>query len=317
MSAEIVERIPPGVRLEMSRAGVQVIADRVGARLLHIKGSMTDPVLLGPRFEGTDVDVLVDPAGIPALHRALLAQGWQVYSTFRNNSSFEHAQTYFHPDWGHLDLHRRFPGIGITDDRAFEVLWADRAEVRAAGLPCAVPALTAQAVLLTLNAARAAGMGDTAARVWDALDEPARRDCLALVERLDAAVAFAAAHGDLERYAHRREYLLWKVASQGGTRTEDWLGRVRAGRTLRDRIGLVLRAPLVNTERLTHKLGRTPRPAEVVREFLMRSAQGAGEVTRAAGNRFRRESASTARDATPDSAARSPTDLGRQNRGEA
>lgn len=318
MLAEVVERIPPGVRLEMSRAGVQVIADRVGARLLHIKGSMTDPVLLGPRFEGTDVDVMVDPAGIPSLHRALVAAGWQVYSAFRNNSSFEHAQTYFHPDWGYLDVHRRFPGIGIADDRAFEVLWTDRAEVRAAGLPCAVPALTAQAVLLTLNAARAGGMGDTAARVWDALDGPARRDCLALVERLDAAVAFAAAHGDLERYAHRREYLLWKVASRGGTRTEDWLGRVRASRTLRDRIGLVLRAPLVNTERLTHKLGRRPRPAEIVREFLTRSAQGAREVTRAAGDRFRQGPAPTEGAAAHSSAARSsPTDPRRQKRGEA
>jgi len=303
VSAEVVERIPPGVRLEMSRAGVQVIADRVGARLLHIKGAMTDPALLGPRFEGTDVDVLVDPGGIPSLHRALVAQGWQVYSTFRNNSSFEHAQTYFHPDWGHLDLHRRFPGIGIADDRAFETLWADRAGVSAAGRPCAVPALTAQAVLLTLNAARAGGMGDTAARVWDALDEPARRACLALVERLDAAVAFAAAHGELERYAHRREYLLWKVASQGGTRTEDWIGRVRAGRTLRDRIGLVLRAPLVNTERLTHKLGRAPRPAEIVREFLMRTGQGVREVTRAVGARFRGGGAPGARPASPASAA--------------
>ncbi|MFD6700737.1 MULTISPECIES: 2-nitropropane dioxygenase [unclassified Microbacterium] len=314
MSAEIVERIPPGVRLEMSRAGVQVIAERVGARLLHIKGSMTDPALLGPRFVGTDVDVLVEPAGIPALHRALLAQGWTVYSTFRNNSSFEHAQTYFHPDWGHLDLHRRFPGVGIADDRAFEVLWADRAEARAAGLPCAVPSITAQAMLLTLNAARAGGMGDTAARVWDALDEPARRDCLALVERLDAAVAFAAAHGELERYAHRREYLLWKVASQGGTRTQDWMGRVRAGRTLRDRIGLVLRAPLVNTERLTHKLGRRPRPAEIAREFLVRTSQGVREVTLAVATRFR-GGAAPGETSAPRAPATDPTPTDRSSNG--
>lgn len=288
MSAEVVDQIPPGVRLEMSRAGVQVIADRIGVRLLHIKGSMTDPALLGPRFEGTDVDVMADPAAVPALHRALLRHGWSVYSTFRNNSSFEHAQTYFHPDWGHLDVHRRFPGIGIADERAFELLWADRAEAAAAGRPCAVPALTAQAVLLTLNAARAAGMGDTAARVWDALDPAGRKACLDLVDRLDARVAFAAAHGELEHYAHRREYLLWKVASQGGTRTQDWIARVRAARTLRDRIRLVLRAPLVNTERLTHKLGRRPRPADIVREFAARSARGIGELVHAARTRRKR-----------------------------
>lgn len=292
MSAEVVERIPQRVRLEMSRAGVQVIADGLGARVLHIKGTMTDPALIDRHFEGTDVDVMVDPAAIPSLHRALLAQGWRVYSTFRNNSSFEHAQTYFHPDWGHLDVHRRFPGIGIPDDRAFEVLWADRGEARVAGLPCAVPDLTAQAVLLTLNAARAEGRGDTAARVWDALDEPGRAACRALVGRLDAEVAFAAAHGELERFAHRREYLLWKVASQGGTRTEDWIARVRAARTLRERIALVLRAPLVNTERLTHRLGRRPRLVEVGREFAVRSARGLREIVQSAGARIRKRGGS-------------------------
>lgn len=309
MPAEVVEQIPPDVRLEMSRAGVQVIADRLGVRMLHIKGAMTDPLVLDRGFGGTDVDVLVDPAGIPRLHRELIARGWTVYSTFRNNSSFEHAQTYFHPDWGHLDVHRRFPGIGIADGEAFAILWADRGEARAAALPCAVPSRTAQAVLLTLNAARAAGQGDTAARIWAALDGPARTACLALVERLDAAVAFAAGHGDLEKYSHRREYLLWKVASQGGTRTQDWIGRVRAARTLRDRIRLVLRAPLVNTERLTHKLGRPPRFADVVREFVARTGQGAREVVRAVRARLR---SGAARGTEPRPPAAAPSDEPRQ-----
>ena len=288
MSADVIERIPSDARLEMSRAGVQVIADRIGVRLLHIKGDMTDPRVIDRGFGGTDIDVLIDPAGISALHDELARWGWELYSSFRNNSSFAHAQTYFHPDWGHLDLHRRFPGIGLSDDHAFEILWADHAEARAAGVRCAVPSLTAQAVLLTLNAARAGGRGRTASLIWDALDDPARAACRALVDRLDAQVAFAAAHGELERFAHRPEYLLWKVASQGGTRTEDWLGRVRAARTLREKAVLVLRAPLVNTERLAHKLGHTPGAAEIAREFLERTARGARELIRAAGSRIRR-----------------------------
>lgn len=314
MSAEVVERIPSGVRLEMSRAGVQVIADRIGVRLLHIKGDMTDPRVIDRGFGGTDIDVLVDPAGIPALHAELSRRGWAVYSTFRNNSSFGHAQTYFHPDWGHLDLHRRFPGIGLADDRAFAILWADHAEAPAAGIACAVPSLTAQAVLLTLNAARSEGRGRTASLIWDALDAPGRSACLALVERLDAQVAFAAAHGELERFAHRREYLLWKVASQGGTRTEDWIGRVRAAPTGRERIRLVLRAPLVNTERLAHKLGRAPSPIDVAREFAGRTVRGARELSRAAAARLRRgarpRAATTAGSAAPRPADAEPAERG-------
>jgi len=290
----------------MSRAGVQIMANRIGVRLLHIKGAMTDPAL-GPRIEGTDVDVMVDPADIPRLHRALLAGSWTVYSTFRNNSSFEHAQTYFHPDWGHLDLHRRFPGIRIADDRAFALLWAGHGVSSAAGVPCAVPSFAAQAVLLTLNAARAAFPGSAAERIWDALDGPARKDCLALVERLDAQVAFAAARGDLERYAHRREYLLWKVTSQGGTRTQDWLGRVRAAPTLGARARLVLRAPLVNTERLGHKLGHAPGAAEIAREFVVRTSRGARELGRAAVARMRPGADRSRRTASaPVSAAADP-----------
>lgn len=274
-------KIPVPVRLTMMRAAVQVLADQKNVRLLHIKGDMVDQRIRESPRSGTDVDVIVDPRRVDDLHDALIALGWSVYSTFENGSSFGHAQTYFHHDWGHLDVHRRFPGIRVRDDDAFDVLWNDHTEQTVAGIPCAVPSLEAQSLLYFLNAARSRSGGqDKAHALWERMDDSWRARCLELVYQLDAMVAFAAARGQLHQYRHRPEYRLWKVVSEGGTRTEEWWARVRAERRTSDRIRVALRAPLVNRDRLTHKLGRAPSNGEIVREFFVRAGQGIYEILR-------------------------------------
>src|SRR5690606_19183788 len=127
--------VPLSVRIELCRAGLQVMADGLGIRVLHIKGSTVDPSIRPVAAHGSDVDVIVDPRRTADMHRTLLAHGWEVYSTFDEGSPFGHAQTYWHQDWGYIDLHRRFPGIGRDDGTAFEVLWRDRGTVTAAGRP--------------------------------------------------------------------------------------------------------------------------------------------------------------------------------------
>ena len=58
---------------------------------------------------------------------------------------------------------------------------------------------------------------------------PELRDAVeALVDGLDARVAFAAAVGDLDRYRGEPDYRLWKVVSEGGARSEEWWARIRA-----------------------------------------------------------------------------------------
>lgn len=261
------------VRLEFSRAAVEVIARRAGIRLLHIKGETLDGTLRPGKRSGTDVDVLADPSRVPELHARMLENGWSVYSSFLDGSPFGHAQTYRHREWGYLDLHRRFPGVGVPDQDAFEVLWQERGAYSAAGVECSVSSVDAQAVLFVLNAARdLETLGAEARRLWAGQSEEERVRRSRLVRRLRAEVAFGAALGDLERYRRRREYLLWKTVSQGGSRTAEWWGRIKAAPTLGAALRTAARAPRVNRAALAHELGREPGTRDVIVAFRRRIA---------------------------------------------
>jgi hypothetical protein len=279
--------VPLPVRLLLGRAAVQVIATDVGADLLHIKGNAVDPVLRAYDAPGTDIDVMVRPTHIPLLHDALTRHGWVVYSSFVYGSPFGHAQTYLHPDWGYLDLHRMFPGIRLDAEAAFAELWRDRSEREFAGTPAAVPALRAQALLLVLNDVRSR-RGARAVATW--VDGPGldRAEVMALVTRLDARVAFAAATGDLAQYRREPDYRLWKGITQGSTRTGEWWARARAAGTIRETLAILVRAPLANVERLTHKLGRPPTRVEVMWATAMRPVRALREVLARGGLRRRR-----------------------------
>jgi hypothetical protein len=279
--------VPLQVRLQFGHAAVQFVADEVGADILHIKGVAVDGSLRAGHF-GTDVDVIVRPDQVTLIDRGLRRAGWALYSTFSNGSPFGHAQTYLHADWGYVDVHRNFPGIGLEPSAAFDLLWAERERIEIAGVRCPVPSVTAQRVLLVLNAARAAGRGRDLPTVWDEADAAQRAAMQHLVVRLRAEVAFAAATGGLERYRGEREYLLWKVVSQGGPRSLEWWARIRAARGVRERFRLIARAPLVNVDHLAHRLGRRPTAWEVLVEFLRRPVVAAREATRAARGRARR-----------------------------
>ena len=187
-----------------------------------------------------------------------LQHGWVVYSSFIYGSPYGHAQTYRHPDWGYLDLHRMFPGIRLDPEKAFDELWHDRVQREFAGTVAAVPSSTAQAVLLVLNDVRSR-QAKRAMKRWVKQPGLDRAEVMELVGRLDARVAFAAATGDLAQYRGERDYRLWKSITEGSTHTGEWWARVRAARTLREALGIVVRAPLANVERLTHQLGGAPR----------------------------------------------------------
>lgn len=270
--------VPLDVRLRFGRAAVQVVADRVGAAVLHIKGDAVDPSLR-PMSTGTDVDILVRPADVSRLDRAIRREGWRLYSTFANGSPFGHAQTYLHDTWGYLDLHRAFPGIRLDPASAFDVLDRDGSLFDEVGVACRVPGIDAQATLLLLNAARAGGRENSdVAWIWGRASRDDQERLLRLADELGARVALAAATGDLEQYRGAREYPLWKAISEGGSRSAEWWGRIRAASSAREALALVARAPLVNTEHLTHDLGREPTRAEVLREFFHRQRRAMAEV---------------------------------------
>lgn len=272
--------VPLAVRIRLARPAVQVIADEVGADILHIKGDAVDPVLRPVSSPGTDVDALVRPAHVARLDSALRNRGWRVYSTFAYGSPFGHAQTYEHSMWGYFDLHRHFPGIRLDPARAFELMWTGRQDVLLPGVRGSVPSLEMQATLLVLNAARARAGGVDAVRRWVEAPGMERAAVEACVEELDARVAFAAATGDLERFRGERDYPLWRVISQGGSRAAEWAARVRAAEGFAEALRITVRAPLVNVEQLAHDLGRQPTRSEIAAAFFARPMRAIRELPR-------------------------------------
>ena len=274
------------VRLVFARAAVQVIARRAGIRMLHIKGASIDRSLRATPRGGSDIDVMVDPAEVERMHAILLEHGWQVYSDFEAGSPFAHARTYMHREWGYLDLHRRFPGIRIPDDRAFELLWAGHSSHDAAGISCAVPSTDAQTVLLVLNAAREpVGRRAEARELWACRTPEEHERRAGLVRDLHAEVAFAAALGDLPRYRGRAEYPLWKAVSEDGGRIAEWWGRIRAAQSLAEALRIASRAPFVNREVLGHELGRSPTTKDLLSAYVRRVRVGLREIARRAVGR--------------------------------
>jgi hypothetical protein len=142
-----------------------------------------------------------------------------------------------------------------------------------AGRPCAVPSLPAQVLVLILHAGRSPSSGHSHRDIeasWGAADPELRREIQRLLEELDAHLGFAAAMGGLDGYRERRDYELWRVASEGGTRLDEWRARIKAAPTRRAALTLVLRAPLVNVEHLAMVLSRPPTRWEILREFFAR-----------------------------------------------
>ncbi|KRE25834.1 nucleotidyltransferase family protein [Agromyces sp. Soil535] len=274
--------VPLSVRLRLGHAAVQHLADQIGVDLLHIKGAAVDPSLRPSTSFGSDVDVLVRPDHVARLDRTLRDHGWRLYSTFEFGSPFGHAQTYTHDAFGYVDIHRFFPGIRLAPGPAFDRLWSDRGVVDIAGVGCAVPSVPAQATLLILNAARSSRVHQwDLPAVWNDATDEHRAEIEALIAELDAPVAFAAATGGLERYRGERDYRLWKVISEGGSRSAEWRARVRAAPNLIAAAAVVARAPLVNVDHLAHRLGRRPTRLEIVAEFFVRPARAIGEAWRA------------------------------------
>lgn len=272
--------VPSSIRLTFSHAALQVIADHTSVDILHIKGIAVNPLIRGGSGSGSDADVLVRPSHVPRLLTQLQRQGWRHHTDFESGSPFGHAATLYHDSWGFGDVHRHFPGITMAAPDAFDQLWAGRTSMSLAGVSCAVPSLPAQLLIMVLNAARSGGATTRMAlvrSVWDESPPELREQVTSLVVSLRAEVAFSAGLGELEQFRGRRDYLLWKVASRGGTRLEEWIARVRAAPTTRAAFTVALRAPLVNIDHLALRIGHRPSRLEVLREFVARPARGVAQ----------------------------------------
>lgn len=283
--------VPLQVRVRVAHAALNVLASRQTIDVLHIKGAAGDRSLRPEGRGGTDADLLVRPDHTDEFLDALASAGWVSLTSFESDSDFGSSCTLWHDFWGIADVHRFFPGIGASPQYAFERLWRDRQVMEMAGIPCWVPSVPAQAVILVLNAARSQGsrQRDVDA-AWHRATPERRRVIAALVADLQAEVAFAAGIGDLERFRGAREYDLWRIESQGGTRIARWRARIKAAPTQREKVVLLLRVPKVNVDHLAVVLGRPPTTRDVVREFFARPARGVSEEARLLFRRWRTRS---------------------------
>lgn len=277
-------------RIRLTHGVLQRLADDCGADLLHVKGPAVHEDLLARQDEdgksvvvprvSTDADVLVRPAHLDRFLATLEANGWRRLANFREGSPFGHASNYWHDLLGHVDVHRRFPGIEMDAEQAFDRMWADRLDVDLAHTRCATPSVLAQRLVLLLHAARSGSTDHPdIVRLWTEADEQTRARTSDLAVEFDAEVGLAAATGRLEHYRDARTYDLWRQFSTGDTsRLHEWRARIRAAGTPWEAISVALQSLTLNRPHLEMDLGHPLTRADIVRGYLHRTQLAAREL---------------------------------------
>ncbi|MDT0215575.1 nucleotidyltransferase family protein [Rothia sp. ARF10] len=271
--------MPWSVGIRFSHATLQVLAEDSGVDLLHVKGPAVDQRLTEGERQSIDADVLVRPGHVDRLVDTLHAHGWTTTYRFEDGSAFEHASTLVHPVLAPVDVHRSFPGLDGGED-AFDRLWADRRTAVIAGVPCPVPSLAAQRLLLVLHATRAGALASPdIRRSWDDATEAEREELLALARDVGAEVALAAGTGRLAQFAGRPGHDLWRALSSRETsQARVLVARVRAAPTRRAKVRTAVHLLLPNRRRMETRLGRPPTTREVAAAYFSRSRAGTREL---------------------------------------
>jgi frataxin-like iron-binding protein CyaY len=273
--------LPQADRIQLAHALIEHLAVAAGIDLLHIKGYAAHASLYEEGRVSSDVDLLVRPRDAARLADVLLADGWEAVTSFRTGSVFQHAMTLWNEQWGHVDVHRSFPGVGLEPEPFFELLWAHRDTTLIAGRPCRVPGLQHQALLIVLHAARDPHRGASDVDfVGKALGREEWERLEVLAEEVGASITLAAATGGLAAWQGHPDHDIWRVASRGGTRVELFRARWRASRSGRERWALLRGLLVVNRDHLRMKLLREPRPADYAVELRERVREAVRSLMR-------------------------------------
>lgn len=263
--------VPLALRIRLSHAYFQHLANRHGVDLLHIKGYAFAQEVYRPGRASSDVDLLVRPEHIDRLVKAAQNDGWEILARFETGSIFEHAMTLYHGTWGLVDIHRYFPGIGDAQGSAFDELWKHRRTRHIAHFPCALPSLVDSRIFVVVHGARSdnehnADIGflkqTLSADDWD--------DIRKRLPALDAEIAFAAAFHELDRFKDHPDYLLWKSVSEETSVFIRWKARFQHAHGLQGKMKVLRSILLVNRDHLAMELGHTPSKQEVRQKFFSR-----------------------------------------------
>lgn len=141
---------------ELVYALVHRVGTGAGIDVVFIKGPVLERQGLRRRRNSADADVLVDDEKIPVLIDALRPWGWYALPDVWEGTIVNHSLTLAPSDsWAcQIDVHRRMPGIGLSDQAAFTAVREAAQPVEFAGVAVMAPDSGMHAVLLALHTMR-------------------------------------------------------------------------------------------------------------------------------------------------------------------
>lgn len=147
--------LPLPDRVRLGHTAVDHIARNSGIRILHFKGPLAAELFPERPAGMGDVDIFVDPARAVELAVELERQGWISEGAISYPLS-NHALVLTEVDSFHctFDLHVRYPGIRISDEDAFELLWSSKMSATLCNRTLLVPSRSTHALLLLLESTR-------------------------------------------------------------------------------------------------------------------------------------------------------------------
>lgn len=268
-----------GLLVPLAHGYLQLVANECGFDVLHIKGPAVDDTLSWCDEHGNpkrrtsfDADVLVRPEHVEPLIAELESRDWRAVLGFEEGSAFGHAMIMAHPFIGGINLHRSWPGFGLDDGAAFELLWQGRSVKSVAHVDCMVPVTDAQRLLLLIHAGRSGGSRPLDVQVcWDAASAQERARVRELARLFDAELALAAGIGELEQFRNDPRYRLWNHFAAGDTgRLDEWAGRWAAASGLGERARVARGFVAVNPDLLRHRVGPHPTTKDYAVEYGLR-----------------------------------------------
>lgn len=263
--------VPLAIRIQLSHAYFQHLANSNEIDLLHIKGYAFAQEVYRPGRKSTDVDLLVRPSHLERFIELALADGWEILTHFETGSIFEHAMTLYHGSWGLVDIHRYFPGVGDAEGSAFETLWKQRRNKDIANYPCSLPSVVDSRILVVVHGARSTDeKNPDIEHLRETLTPEEWGEMDLRVPQLQANLAYAAALGTLDQHRNHPDYLLWKSVSEDTPEYMQWKARFAHAKGIRNKVKVLANIFFVNKDHLAMELGHAPSQQEIRKKFFSR-----------------------------------------------
>ncbi|WP_029088369.1 nucleotidyltransferase family protein [Brevibacterium album] len=208
---------------------VASLAQHADIPLVFVKGPVLHAQGLRSREHSADVDAWVAPDRLAGLADALKPWGWGLMADVWEHSAINHSVTLVpQAGWGcEIDLHRRLPGLALSDQDAFAAVRARSEPVEFAGVGARAPERTANAVLSALHIIRPAigkVVSSTAVPTAAEVLRTAGAEAVSASAALDATIALEEAL--TSAFPHAR------IDVSAAGRPRDWYPRTRPNKAL-------------------------------------------------------------------------------------